>query len=82
MMASPAHIYTRIEKDCSMTSSPPDGLPVYRLITGKDDASFCQRISQLLALGYKLHGSPSVTFDANLGHVIAAQAVLWPTVEE
>ena len=51
-------------------------------ITGKDDASFCQRISQLLALGYKLHGSPSVTFDANLGHVIAAQAVLWPTVEK
>ncbi|WP_309475590.1 MULTISPECIES: DUF1737 domain-containing protein [Pseudomonas] len=82
MMAAPVHIDTRIEEDCPMTSSPPDGLPVYRLITGKDDASFCQRISQLLALGYKLHGSPSVTFDANLGHVIAAQAVLWPTVEE
>ncbi|MCE1117266.1 MULTISPECIES: DUF1737 domain-containing protein [Pseudomonas] len=65
-----------------MTSLPPDNLPVYRLITGKDDASFCQRISQLLALGYRLHGSPSVTFDASLGHVIAAQAVLWPTVAQ
>ncbi|QXH55009.1 DUF1737 domain-containing protein [Pseudomonas maumuensis] len=61
-----------------MPSSPPNGLPVYRLITGKDDASFCQRISEILALGYQLHGSPSVTFDNSKGHVVAAQAVLWP----
>ncbi|MBV4533870.1 DUF1737 domain-containing protein [Pseudomonas sp. SWRI107] len=61
-----------------MPSIPPDGLPVYRLITGKDDASFCWRISEQLALGYQLYGSPSVTFDATLGHVIAAQALIWP----
>lgn len=46
----------------------------YRLITGKDDASFCQRISKLLDEGYKLHGSPSCTFNGQ--EVIVAQAVI------
>lgn len=35
----------------------------YRLITGKDDATFCERISKFLDEGYKLYGSPSCTFD-------------------
>lgn len=61
-----------------MPSTPPNDLPVYRLITGKDDASFCRRICETLAQGYVLYGSPSVTFDAVQGHVVAAQAVLWP----
>ena len=61
-----------------MTSTPPNDQPVYRLITGRDDSAFCQRISDLLAQGYELHGSPSVTFDAVKQHVIAAQAVVWP----
>jgi hypothetical protein len=56
--------------------SPPDGLPRYRLLTGPDDANFCRRVSEMLALGYKLHGGPSVTF--NGAQVIAAQAVVWP----
>lgn len=46
----------------------------YRLITGKDDASFCKRISALLDEGYKLYGSPSCTFNGQ--DVIAAQAVV------
>lgn len=46
----------------------------YRLITGPDDATFCERISALLAEGYRLHGSPSVTFNGT--HVVAAQAVV------
>lgn len=37
---------------------PPDGLPRYRLLTGKDDAKFCHRVSEALALGYQLYGSP------------------------
>lgn len=61
-----------------MSTTPPDDLPVYRLITGKDDSAFCRRISEMLALGYELHGSPSVTWDPNQQSVIAAQAVLWP----
>ncbi|MEU1427626.1 DUF1737 domain-containing protein [Nocardia sp. NPDC005746] len=47
----------------------------YRLITGPDDATFCERISALLEQGYRLHGSPAVTF--NGVSVIAAQAVVW-----
>lgn len=56
-------------------TTPPEGLPVYRLFTGKDDAAFCKRVSEALSLGYKLYGSPSVTFNGT--DVIAAQAVLW-----
>ncbi|MGX1773144.1 DUF1737 domain-containing protein [Nocardia brasiliensis] len=47
----------------------------YRLITGVDDATFCERISALLEQGYQLHGSPAVTFDGT--GVIAAQALIW-----
>jgi hypothetical protein len=46
----------------------------YRLLTGPDDRSFCERVSQALAEGYRLHGSPSVTFDGQ--RVVAAQAVV------
>ncbi|GAB0105959.1 DUF1737 domain-containing protein [Nocardia sp. JMUB6875] len=47
----------------------------YRMITGPDDAKFCERISDLLDEGYRLYGSPSVTFNGT--SVIAAQAVVW-----
>ncbi|MTV41382.1 DUF1737 domain-containing protein [Duganella radicis] len=55
---------------------PPDDLPIYRVLTGPDDAKFCRRVSEALALGYVLHGSPSVTFNGE--NVIVAQAVIWP----
>ncbi|MGE8098144.1 DUF1737 domain-containing protein [Pseudomonas fluorescens] len=32
-----------------MQISPPEGLPIYRLLTGKDDSSFCHRVSEALA---------------------------------
>lgn len=57
---------------------PPNNLPVYRLLTGPDDAAFCQRVSEALALGYKLHGSPAATFNGKT--VIVAQAIIWPSV--
>lgn len=57
----------------------PDGLPAYRLLTGKDDAEFCRRVSEALALGYLLYGSPAATFDGK--DVIVAQAVVWPTIQ-
>ena len=62
-----------------MDVNPPNGLPRYRLITGKDDAAFCRRISETLALGYQLHGSPTLAYDPQQQCVIAGQAVLWPT---
>jgi hypothetical protein len=46
------------------------------LLTGKDNAEFCRRVSEAIALGYQLYGSPAATF--NDDHVVVAQAVLWP----
>ncbi|MEU8420249.1 DUF1737 domain-containing protein [Micromonospora sp. NPDC048835] len=46
----------------------------YRLITGPDDAEFCARVSALLEQGYRLHGSPALTFDGE--RVVAAQALV------
>lgn len=48
----------------------------YRLLTGPDDHAFCQRVTDAIAEGYVLYGSPSVT--SNGGAVIAAQAVILP----
>lgn len=56
--------------------APPKGLPQYRLLTGRDDAEFCKRVSEALQMGYQLYGSPAVTFNGE--HVVAAQALLWP----
>jgi len=50
----------------------------YRLITGKDDASFCERITKLIEEGYRLYASPSITYNGK--DVIAAQAVVLPEV--
>ena len=59
--------------------SPPDDLPTYRILTGVDDAAFCHRVSQAIALGYKLYGSPSATFNGQ--SVVVAQAIVWPSIE-
>ncbi|MEV8039854.1 DUF1737 domain-containing protein [Arthrobacter sp. NPDC080082] len=48
----------------------------YRLLTGPDDRSFCERISAALAEGYVLHGSPAATFNGT--SVIVAQALVLP----
>jgi hypothetical protein len=48
----------------------------YRLLTGPDDRSFCERISAALGDGYVLHGGPTLTFDGD--RVIAGQAVVLP----
>ncbi len=55
---------------------PPDGLPIYRLLSGPDDATFCHRVSEALDLGYELHGGPAATFNGT--NVIIAQALIWP----
>ena len=60
-------------------SAPPQGLPTYRILTGPDDAAFCRRVSEALAMGYLLYGSPAATFNGQ--HVIAAQAIIWPSVQ-
>jgi hypothetical protein len=64
----------------SPANEPPDNLPRYRLLTGPDDASFCRRVSETLAMGYELYGSPAATFNGET--VIVAQAVLWPSFQK
>ena len=59
------------------SSSPPNDLPTYRLLTGPDDAEFCRRVSDAVALGYVLYGSPAATFNGT--QVIVAQALIWPS---
>lgn len=58
-----------------MADETPERL-AYRVLTGPDDRSFCERVSAALADGYVLHGAPSVTFNGE--RVIVAQAVVLP----
>lgn len=46
----------------------------YRLLTGPDDHAFCERVSKALDEGYRLHGSPAMTFNGE--RAIVAQAVV------
>ena len=55
----------------------PEDRPVYRLLTGKDDRAFCERVSEALAQGWRLYGSPSMTYDGGMDCIKVAQAVVW-----
>ena len=46
----------------------------YKLITGKDDTDFCERVTKLLNDGYELYGSPAISFNGE--HMVVAQAVV------
>jgi len=56
-----------------MSNASEEKLP-YRLMTGPDDRSFCERISAALQDGYELYGSPAMTYNGE--RVIVAQAVI------
>ena len=59
-----------------MTGKPRPKLR-YRILTGPNDRSFCERVSAALDDGYELYGSPSVTHDGK--SCIVAQAVILKT---
>ncbi|HMT47615.1 MAG TPA: DUF1737 domain-containing protein, partial [Novosphingobium sp.] len=40
----------------------PEGRPIYRLLTGKDDRAFCERVSEALEQGWRLYGSPVISW--------------------
>jgi len=61
-------------------SAPPEDLPIYRVVTGPDDAACCRRVSEAIALGYRLHEGPAVTFNGE--QVIIAQTLLWPAADD
>ena len=48
---------------------------VYRLLTGDDSRAFCERVSQAIAEGYVLYGSPAIAVGPD-GGVVTAQAVI------
>lgn len=50
----------------------------YRLLTGPDDRTFCERVSAAIEDGYVLHGGPSLSVDGD--RVVVAQAVVLPEV--
>lgn len=49
----------------------------YRVLTGPDDKSFCERVSKALGDGYELYGSPAITFNGD--RCIVAQAIVLRT---
>lgn len=51
-------------------------MKAYRLLTGKDDASFCHKVTEALAKGWELHGSPAYAFDGSKLEMYCAQAVV------
>ena len=40
---------------------------LYRLLTGEDSSAFCHKVSDALAKGWDLHGSPAYAWDAEAG---------------
>jgi hypothetical protein len=59
-----------------MENTPAKKKKNYVLLTGRDDAAFCQRVSDRMDEGYELYGSPSITFNVFKGHPIVAQALI------
>lgn len=51
-------------------------MQLYRYLTGPDDAAFCHRVSAALNRGWQLHGSPTLTYDAEAKRVICGQALV------
>lgn len=47
----------------------------YRFLSGVDDATFCQRVSDVLAEGYILYGNPVMVMDG--GNRVVGQVVIW-----
>ncbi|MDB2407137.1 DUF1737 domain-containing protein [Jannaschia sp.] len=48
---------------------------LYRLLTGEDTSAFCHKVSDALAKGWVLHGSPCYAHDPASGKMRCAQAV-------
>ena len=48
---------------------------LYRLLTEEDTSAFCHKVSEALAKGWELYGSPSYAFDPASNVMRCAQAV-------
>lgn len=50
-------------------------MKAYRLLTGEDSAAFCHKVTEALAKGWELYGSPAYAFDRESGKMRCAQAI-------
>ena len=48
----------------------------YRFLTGEDDSKFCHKVNEALSKGWKLYGSPQLSYDTKLKKFRCAQAVI------
>ena len=48
---------------------------IYRFLSEDDTAAFCHKVSDALAKGWELYGSPTQTFDPVQGVMRCGQAV-------
>ncbi|SFG46218.1 hypothetical protein SAMN04488020_102299 [Palleronia marisminoris] len=49
---------------------------IYRLLTADDTSAFCHKVSEALAKGWELYGSPSYAYDSQNNVMRCAQAVV------
>lgn len=49
---------------------------VYRYLTGRDDSSFCHRVTAALNNGWTLYGSPTLTYNADSKQVVCGQVIM------
>ena len=61
-------------EETAMSNDSTGRIIRYRLLTGPDDANFCKRVSEALAEGWELYGSPSISVSGE--RVMVAQAVI------
>ena len=48
----------------------------YRLLTAEDTSAFCHKVTEALAKGWELYGSPAYAHDPATGVMRCAQAVV------
>lgn len=48
---------------------------LYRFLSAEDTSAFCHKVSDALAKGWELYGSPTQSFDAASGVMRCGQAV-------
>ena len=49
---------------------------VYSYLTGPDDATFCRRVTENLNKGWRLYGSPTLSYDPARKQMTCGQAML------
>jgi hypothetical protein len=59
-----------------MVEKNTENLKNYVLLSGRDDADFCQRVSDRMDQGYELYGSPAMTFNVLRGYPMVSQALV------